>query len=68
MIGWGGSKIYRLKFNSLFSTNEDFIGKKIQFEKKKFKIKYLKTQLDFVEDLIEYGGLNFKKQWFFKSI
>jgi len=30
------------------------LTKKIQFEKEKFKIKSLRTQLDFVERLIEF--------------
>ena len=42
--------------------------KKIQFEEEKFKIKCLKTQLDFVERLIEFmKGLIIRKV-VFKSI
>jgi len=26
-IGWGGSKIQILKFDSIFSTNENFVGR-----------------------------------------
>jgi hypothetical protein len=35
------------------------LTKKIQFEKKKSKIRYLRTQLNFIEGLIEFmEGLN----------
>jgi len=41
------------------------LTKKIQFEKEKFKIKSLRTQLDFVERLIEFiKGLIARKIYF----
>ena len=33
-IGWGGSKIKKLKFNSIYWTNESRVKKKFQFEEK----------------------------------
>jgi hypothetical protein len=41
--GCGGSKIQRLKFDNIFSTNESLVDKEIQFEENKFKIGCLRT-------------------------
>jgi hypothetical protein len=44
------------------------LAKKIQFEKEKFKIKCLRTQLDFVEGLIEFmEGLIARKNNFLRQ-
>jgi hypothetical protein len=44
-----------LKFDSIFFIDESFVDKKkIQFEKEKFKTKYLWIQLNFIEVLIEF--------------
>ena len=42
-----------------FLLMKALLTKKIQFEKKKSKIRYLRTQLNFIEGLIEFmEGLN----------
>jgi hypothetical protein len=45
------------------------LTRKIQFEEEKSKIRYLWTQLNFIEGLIEFmKGLIARKKMFFKSI
>jgi hypothetical protein len=48
-IDWGGSKIQKKKFNSIFLTNESSIDKENSIGgKKKSKIICLWTQLNFI--------------------
>jgi len=50
----------------IFDWWKSVLAKKIQFEEEKFKIECLRTQLDFVEGLIEFmEGLIVRKFWFF---
>jgi hypothetical protein len=53
-IGWGGSKIQRLKFDGILLTDESPVDKEIWFKEEKSKIRCLWTQLNFIEGLIEF--------------
>jgi hypothetical protein len=52
-IGWRASEIQELKFNIIRAL----LTKKIQVEKEKSKIRYLWTQLNFIQGLIEFMKL-----------
>jgi len=67
-IGWGGSKLQRLKFNSIFWLMRALLTEKIQFEEEMSKIKCLWTQLNFIQGLIEFINSLIARKLIFKSI
>ena len=64
-IGWGGSKIQKLKFNSIFLTGESPVdkensiwGRKVQNHMFMDSIKFY-LRFNWI-----YGGFDYKKNWF----
>jgi len=62
-------QIYKIeKWDSVFSTDEGLIGKEKLIWGGKLKNEFLRTQLDFLRFIWIYWWLNYKKNWFLKSI